>query len=214
MTRVRPPLPRPDHHPRRRALAATLFTALAASVLAGCSGSETPPAAPPLLLSGPETNIVVTIPGGWHQVINTANPVIPEMVTPTDCMGSNEIACATGLARVATTLAPSEAEAVKGVVGAVLGEKGVTPGPTISEGPGKVGQRDGYRHRFQFRNQRSGQTAEVAAVASGPVVPDPQGNREFSVVLVWVSDQPGSPAPAVIDEIVTSTLIHGGENAR
>jgi hypothetical protein len=174
-------------------------------VLAAC-GSEPPP----LLLGGPTANIVVAIPEGWHQVVNSANPVIAEMVAPTDCLGRNEVACATGLARVATFSAPSQAAAVQLVSRALTTEPGVTPGATVSEGPGTVGGLDGYRRRFTFRNPRAGLTAEVAAVASGSPVPDPRGNREFSVVLAWVSDQPGAPPADVIDRIVDSAQVRGG----
>jgi hypothetical protein len=53
-------------------------------------------------------------------------------------------------------------------------------------------------------------TAEVAAVPSGPSTPDTHGNEEFSVVLVWISDKPNAPTLDVIDQIVNSTLVHGG----
>jgi serine/threonine-protein kinase len=42
------------------------------------------------LLAGPHTDITVAIPPGWHQVIDSTNPKIPEMVTPTTCMGDAE----------------------------------------------------------------------------------------------------------------------------
>lgn len=199
------------------------FTALLAAVLVllavvgGCSSDDAPPApttpAAPLMLSGPTTNIVVTIPTGWHQVINSANPIIPEMVAPIDCMGRNEVACATGLARIATTTAPTIDAAAEAVRQAVSSAPGVTPGPTISRGPASVGQRDGYRHRFTFSNQGGPLTAEVAAVLSGPAGPDAQGNHQFSVVLVWLTNKPGAPAPQAIDEVVNSVLVLGGQPA-
>jgi hypothetical protein len=181
-------------------------------LLTGCSGSTPPPAPTPagLLLSGPNTNIVVTIPAGWHQIINSANPIIPEMVAPADCMGSNETACALGLARIATITAPSLEAAVKAVEQAVTAAPGVTPGPTISEGPGKVGKRDGYLHRFTFSNPGTHLTSEIAAVPSGPQTPNAQGNHEYSVILVWVSDKPGAPTPQAIDQIINSVLVSGG----
>jgi hypothetical protein len=89
--------------------------------------------------------IMVEIPSGWHELIDSGNPIIPEMVAPTTADTIQQ----------AVTSAP-----------------GVTAGPIASEGPGNiegpgnVGKHGGYRRRFT------------------------QGNREFSVVLVWVSDAP------------------------
>lgn len=191
--------------------AVAVFTLL----LAGCGSGDGASAGSPnngtLLLSGPNTDIVVTIPPGWHQLINSANPMIPEMVTPTTCMGSQEVSCATGLARIATFTAPNAQAAAQIIEQAVTATPGVKPGATISQGPGKVGRHDGYRHRFTFSNPGGTLTSEIAAVPSGPMTPDAQGNQEFSVVLVWVSDKPGAPKPNVIDQIIASTLVAGGQ---
>src|SRR5215217_1522253 len=137
---------------RAGALAVVAATAL---LLSGCGNAEpaTPAAQPePLLLSGPTTHVMVAIPSGWHQVINSANPVIPQMVAPTTCMGDNEVSCALGLVRTATTTAPTIEEAAKAVEDAVTGEPGITKGATLNQGPAKIGKRDGYRHRFTFTN--------------------------------------------------------------
>lgn len=190
--------------------AATLIaaTAAAALLLAGCGGSRTD--ADALMLSGPNTNIVVTIPAGWHQVINSANPIIPEMVAPTTCMGSNEVGCALGLARIATITAKTIQDATHAVAQAVTSASGVTDVAVAGEGPGKLGKRDGYRERFTFRNPGAALTSEIAAVPSGPTTPDPQGDLEYSVVLVWVSNKDGAPKTDVINTIIDSTLVHGG----
>ena len=172
--------------------------AASALLLTGC-GSSTP------------THVMVTIPTGWHQVINSANPVIPQMVTPTTCMGDNEVSCALGLVRTATTTAPTIEEAAKAVEDAVTGEPGITKGATLNQGPAKIGKRDGYRHRFTFTNPTTTLTAEVAAVPSGPTTPNPDGSLEYSIVLAWVSDKPDAPKPDVIDQIVDSTLVYGGQ---
>jgi hypothetical protein len=164
-----------------------------------------------LLLSGPNTNIVVAIPAGWHQVIDSANPPIPEMVSPTTCMGNQEVSCATGLARIGTLTAPTAQAAEQTIEQAVTTTPGVKTGASISQGPGKVGKHDGYRHRFTFTNSGATFTCEIAAVPSGPTTPDAQGNHEFSVVLVWVSDKPGAPAPDVIDQIIGSAKVAGGQ---
>jgi hypothetical protein len=192
---------------RRSRTAVLTGAVLATAALSACSS---PPHRDGLLLSGPDTNVVVTIPAGWHQLINSVNPLIPEMVTPTDCMGSNETACATGLARIATITAPDVAAAVKAVEQAMTTAPGVSMGTTITDGPGKIGTRDGYRHRFTFASPGARLTAEIAAVPSGPTGPDAQNNYEYSVVLVWVSDKPNAPEPETIDIIIGSTLVAGG----
>jgi hypothetical protein len=52
--------------------------------------------------------------------------------------------------------------------------------------------------------------SEIASVPTGSPTLDPQGNHEFSVVLVWVSDAPGAPKQDVIDQIIGSALFVGG----
>lgn len=211
----RNPLPsNPAPRPRRVGKAVGFSAALAVStlLLAGCSSNgEGSQNAEQLLLSGPNTHIVVAIPAGWHQVIDSSNPIIPEMVSPTTCMGNQEVSCATGLARIATLTAPSAEAAAHTVEHAVATAPGVKPGATISQGPGKVGLRDGYRHRFTFTNPAATLTSEIAAVPTGPTAPDAQGNHEFSIVLVWVSNKPGAPKPDVIDQIIGSALVSGGQ---
>jgi hypothetical protein len=196
-------------------LAAAGVAVMAASLLLTGCGTDSPEPAPaqpePLLLSGPTTHVMVTIPPGWHQVINSANPVIPEMVAPTTCMGDNEVSCALGLVRTATTTAATIEAAAKAVEDAVTGEPGISKGATLNQGPAKIGKRDGYRHRFTFTNPTATLTAEVAAVPSGPTTPNPDGSLEYSIVLAWVSDKPEAPKPDVIDQIVDSTLVYGGQ---
>lgn len=196
----------------RRMLSLGAAATAVAALLAGCSSgdSSSKDESQKLMLSGPNTNIIVAIPAGWHQVINSANPVIPEMVAPINCMGANEVACATGLARIATITAKNGDEASKAVQQAITGAPGVTDVTDISKGPAKVGKRDGFLHRFSFKNPGTTLTAAVASVPSGPTAPLPDGSQEFSVVLVWVSDKPNAPKVEVIDEIVGSTLVHGG----
>jgi hypothetical protein len=188
-------------------LLATLATV--ATLLAGCAQSES--TAAPLLLGGPNTNITVEIPPGWHQVIDSSNTQIPEMVAPVTCMGSHEVDCALGLARVATMLSTSERDAQNTVEQAVLTAPGVTPGASISAGPTKVGPRTGYTHRFSFANASGSLTCEIAAVASGPSTADAQGNHEYSVILVWISSKPQAPSLDVIDRIVESADVVGGD---
>jgi len=196
-------------------LALATSAAASAIALAACAGggATDSSAHPPLLLGGPNTDVRVTIPDGWHQVIDSANPIIPEMVTPTSCMGNGEVACATGLARLATLTAPDARAAEAMVEKAVLSSRGITMGRSISAGPGKVGHHDGYLHRFTFSNGPRSLTCEIAAVPSGPTAPDAHGNHEYSIVLVWVLDAPNAPKPEVIDQIVTSATVAGGKPA-
>lgn len=196
---------------RLRAL--TFGTAIAAPVLllAGCGSGGGSESAEQLLLSGPNINMAIVIPAGWHQVIDSANPSTPEMVTPITCMGSQEAACATGLARLATFAAPNAEAAAQTVQRAVTTSPDVRGGNVTSQGPGKVGHRDGYRVRFTFSNPGAKLVSEVGAVPTGSSVPNAQGNREFSVVLVWVSDAPSAPKQEVIDQIIGSALFTGGQ---
>lgn len=194
----------------RARAAASACILVAAGVLAGCSASDAKNTDTALLLSGPNTNIVVSIPAGWHQVIDSTSPLIPEMVAPTTCMGSHEVTCALGMARMATITAKTISEAEHIVTESVINQPGVIDVTTISDGPAKVGKRDGYRHRFSFRNPAAALTTEIAAVPSGPTTPDKDGNLEYSVIMMWVSDQPDAPHKEVIDQIVNSALVHGG----
>jgi hypothetical protein len=179
--------------------------------VAGCGSSSTDPSAPapaPLLLSAPHTNIIVAIPAGWHQVIDSSNPTIGEMVAPTTCMGDAEVSCASALARIASLTAPNVQAAEQTIYQAITSSHGITNGPTTAQGPGAVGaHNDGYIHRFSFSNSTATLTAAIAAVPSGDPTPDAAGNREFSVVLVWVSTKPGAPSPTVIDQIIKSAKI-------
>lgn len=176
-------------------------------VLGGCGGSS----GGGLLLGGPNTDVVVTIPDGWHQVINSTNPIIPEAVAPTTCMGRGEESCATGLVRIASLIAPN-VQAAEHIVGqGIASTPGVKLGKSISEGPGKVGAHDGYRHRFSFSNPGATLTAEIAAVPSGPDKTDAHGNREFSVILAEVSDKSGAPDVSVLDDIIGSAKVSAGD---
>lgn len=198
-----------DPSPRPVGRAAVFGAAIAAStlLLAGCSsgGSEKVER-----LSGPNIGIAVTIPAGWREVIDSSNPGIPEMVFPRTCVGGREVTCATGLARLATFAAPTAAAAAQTVQRAVTTSPGVRLGETTREGPDKIGHQDGYRIRFTFSNPATNLVSEVTAVPTGSSSPDAQGNHEYSVVLVWVSDAPGAPEQDVIDQIVDSTLVVGG----
>ncbi|MGH3766779.1 MAG: hypothetical protein ACRDTX_16785 [Pseudonocardiaceae bacterium] len=163
-------------------------------------------------LSGPNIDIAVTIPTGWHRVIDSNDLDIPEMVSPITCSGDGEVNCATGLARLATFAAPTAAAAAQTVQRAVTTSPGVHLGETTKEGPGTIDHRNGYRLRFSFSNPAAELVSEVAAVPTGSASPDAQGNHKFSVVLVWVSDAPGAPKPDVIDRIVGSVLVVGHQS--
>jgi hypothetical protein len=179
-----------------------------ALVLGGCGGSA---GGGELLLGGPNTDLVVTIPDGWHQVINSTNPLVPEAVAPTTCMGRGEESCATGLVRIASLIAPNVQAAERIVGQGIVNTPGVKLGNSTSEGPGKVGAHEGYRHRFSFSNPGATLTAEIAAVPSGPDRTDAHGNREFSVILAEVSNKPDAPTADVLDTIIGSAKVVAGD---
>jgi hypothetical protein len=194
-----------------RAAAFGAALAVSTQLLAGCgSGGGSSQNVEQLLLTAPNTDIAVTIPTGWHQVIDSTNPSTAEMVFPTTCMGNAEVTCATGLARLATFAAPSAEAAAQTVQRAVSTAPGVRAASITSQGPGKVGQRDGHRLRFTFANASAKLVSEIAAVPTGSPIPDAQGNHEFSIVLVWVSDAPSAPRQGTIDQIIGSALFVGG----
>jgi hypothetical protein len=200
----------PSPRPLGRATAFAAALAVSTLLLAGCGSGGGSQNSERLLLTAPNTDIAVTIPTGWHQVIDSASPSTAEMVYPTTCMGNAEVTCATGLARLATFAAPSAEAAAQTVQRAVSTSPGVRAGSITSQGPGKVGQRDGYRLRFTFANPNAKLMSDVAAVPTGSLTPDAQGNHEFSIVLVWVSDAPGAPKQDAVDRIIGSALFVGG----
>jgi hypothetical protein len=195
-----------DIPPRSRWAVATTA---AAFLVAGCGSSNANTNAPaPLLLAAPHTDIIVTIPPGWHQVIDSTNPGIGEMVAPTTCMGDAETSCSTALARIASLTAPTIQAADQAIYQAITASPGITSGPTTTQGPATVGAHvDGYIHRFSFSNPGATLTAAIATVPSGPPTPNTAGSREFSLTLVWVSNKPGAPNPIVIDQIINSAKI-------
>jgi hypothetical protein len=202
----------PSSRPVGRAAAFGAALAVSMLLLGGCASSSSSDSqnAERLLLTAPNTDIAVTVPAGWHQVIDSSSPSTAEMVFPTTCMGNAEVTCATGLARLATFSAPSAEAAAQTVQRAVSTSPGVRPGSIASQGPGKVGQRDGHRLRFTFANASAKLVSEIAAVPTGSPTPDAQGNHEFSVVLVWVSDAPSAPKQDAINQIIGSALFVGG----
>ena len=84
------------------------------------------------------------------------------------------------------------------------------PAAVTRTGPGKVGQRDGYRLPFTFSIASAKHVSDVAAVPTGSPTPDAQGNHESSIVLVWISDVPSAPKQDLIDQIIGSALFVGG----
>jgi hypothetical protein len=185
---------------KHRFLAVSL--AAGSVLLAGCTfpgGTST--------LTGPRSYISIEIPSGWHQVINSSNPVIPEIVAPESCFGANEIACHTALARLATVSAKTAEAATDSVKQSIAGQAGVSDLSQIYRGPARIAGQDGFRNRFGFRNPTAAITAEVAALPAGPSTPDAAGNRPFQVVLAWVTDKPDAPSEDVIGLIIQSTTV-------
>jgi len=220
---------------RKAALGAVAMVAVAG--LAACSaggtggaagpGTATPGAGStgtgaPLRLSGPGTAITVVIPAGWHQVIDSADPSVPEMVTPDSCAGSDEVSCALGLARLADLAAPSAQAAAQAVQQAVDSGAGVRAGATLSGGPGQVAGQTGYLMRFRFSNGSGTLTSGIAAVpvvtaeAGGSSTPAPSGSgsRQFAVVLVWISGKAGAPGSGIISQVIGSAALTGGLRVR
>jgi hypothetical protein len=193
--------------PRTLALAAVVAIVSTLTV-SGCSQASSDPS-PALLLGGPKTDITVTIPPGWHQVIDSANAPIPEMVAPVTCLGEHEVDCSLALTRIATMIGPTAQAAEHSVEQAVLSGPGVRVGRSLHAGIRMVDGRPGYAHRFVFNNASGSMTCEIATVPSGPTAPDAHGDHEFSVIVVWVSSRPGAPSPDVIDHIVGSADVAG-----
>ena len=179
-------------------------------LLAGCaSGGGGSQNVEQLLLTAPNTDIAVTIPTGWHQVIDSTNPSTAEMVFPTTCMGNAEVTCATGLARLATFAAPSAEAAAQTVQRAISTSPGVRAASITSQGPGKVGQRDGHRLRFTFSNASAKLVSEIAAVPTGSPTPTPRATTNFDRLGLGLR-RPGAPKQDTIDQIIGSALFVGG----
>jgi hypothetical protein len=169
---------------------------------------------------GAETGITVVIPAGWHQVIDSANPSVPEMVAPDNCAGRNEVSCALGLTRLADLTAPSAQAAAQAVRNAVDSGSGVTAGATVSSGPHQVAGKGGYLLRFRFTNGTGALTAAIAAAPDGTASPAPgasaspdssaSASPQFAVVLVWISGNAGAPGVGAIDQIIGSAALVGG----
>jgi hypothetical protein len=105
--------------------------------------------------------------------------------------------------------AKSLEEAADLVRKSVIADPRITEATDVSKGPGKVGAHDGYRYRFTFRNPQAKLTCEVAALPTGPPPPPPPpgappADAQYSVILVWVSDNPDAPKVDIIDDIVGS----------
>lgn len=216
---------------RRAAVAAVAVVALAGLAACGSGGSGgsagggtasagagSTATGAPLRLSGPDTAITVVIPAGWHQVIDSADPSVPEMVTPDSCAGSDEVSCAVGLARLADLAAPSAQAAAQEVQRAVDSGAGVSAGATLSAGPGRVAGQDGYLLRFRFSNSSGTLTSGIAAVPAGTAAsggtgsPSPSGSAspQFAVVLVWISGKAGASGSGVISQVIDSAALTGG----
>jgi hypothetical protein len=153
-------------------------------------------------LSGQGVDISVTIPTGWRHLPDQSHPQLLQMVHPDTC--SAGLQCASALASVLSTQAPSAQTAAKAAEQAVTGQPGIQGATITSEGPAQVAGRNGYQVRFNYSTRTAKFQAETAAVETGPAS---SGAVQTSLVFVTVSDLAGAPPASVIDEIVGSTQV-------
>lgn len=153
-------------------------------------------------LSGQGVDISVTIPTGWRHLPDQSHPQLLQMVYPDTC--SAGLQCASALASVLSTQAPSAQTAAKAAEQAVTGQPGIQGATITSEGPAQVAGRTGYHVRFIYSTPTAKFQAETAAVDTGPAS---SGAVQTSLVFVTVSDLAGAPPASAIDQIVGSAQL-------
>lgn len=153
-------------------------------------------------LSGPGVDLSVTIPTGWHQIPNQADPSLLQMVYPNTC--SEQLTCASAMARVVSTQAASAQAEAQAAEQAITGQPGLSGATLTSEAPTQIAGRTGYQVRFSFSNAKAKFQAAAVAVETGPAS---SGTVPTSLIFVTVSDLPGAPPASVIDEIVGSAQV-------
>lgn len=192
------------------------FAHCVVTVVLGVAGSTMPFAGPATItglnspgalvedsrLSGPGVDLSLTIPTGWHQIANQADPQLLQMVYPNTC--TEQLQCASAMARLLSTQAASaqtEAQAAEQAITTQPGVQGVT---LTSEGPTQIAGRSGYQVRFSFSNAKAKFQAVTATVETGLAS---SGTVPTSLIFVTVSDLPGAPPASVIDQIVGSAQL-------
>jgi hypothetical protein len=153
-------------------------------------------------LSGPGVELSLTIPTGWHQISNETDPQILQMVYPNNC--SEQLRCATAMARVLSTQATSAQTEAQAAEQAITSQPGVQGASLTSEGPMQIAGRSGYQVRFAFSTTKAKFQAVTAAVETG--LPS-SGTVPTSLIFVTVSDLAGAPPASVIDQIVGSAQL-------
>jgi hypothetical protein len=153
-------------------------------------------------LTGPGVEISVTIPTGWHPIPDQSHPQLLQMVYPDTC--SVGIKCASAMARVLSTQAPSAQAGAEAAEQAVVGQPGIQGATVTSEGPTQVAGLTGYYVRFSYSNPHAKFQAETTAVETGPAS---SGMIPTSLVLVAVSDAAGAPPASVIEQIAGSAQL-------
>jgi hypothetical protein len=177
---------------------AVLFAAPATA-----AGSDTPSApAGDSRLSGPGVDLSVSIPTGWHQISDTADPQLLQMVFPNNC--SEKVRCATAMARLLSTQAANAQVGAQAGEQAVAGQQGIEGVTVTSEGPLQIAGRNGYQVRFTFSSGKAKFQAATAAVETGLAS---AGTVPTSLIFVTVSDLVGTPPASVIDQIVGSAQL-------
>ena len=184
------------------------FVGVAGSVvLFAGSATATEPNPPGVLvddsrLSGPDVNISLTIPTGWHQITSQADPQLLQMVYPNTC--SEQLRCASAMARVLSMQATSAQAEAQAAEQAITSQPGVQSATVTSESPTQIAGRNGYQVRFTFSTAKAKFQAATAAVETGLAS---SGTVPTSLIFVTVSDLAGAPPASVIDQIVGSAQL-------
>lgn len=153
-------------------------------------------------LSGPGVDLALTIPTGWHQITNEADPQLLQMVYPNTC--SEQLRCATAMARVLSTQAASAQTEAQAAERAITSQPGVQSVTLTSESPAQIAGRSSYQVRFIFSTAKATFQAATAAVETGLAS---SGTVPTSLIFVAVSDLADAPPASVIDQIVGSAQL-------
>lgn len=152
-------------------------------------------------LSGPAVAISVTIPAGWHQLVDQDHPQLLQMVYPETCLQGPQ--CASGVARLVSGQAPSAQAAALGAEQKITSLSGVQGVSVTSDGPTQIAGHSGYQVHFVYTYANTTFQAATAAVETGPA----SGTVPTSLIFVAVSDSTGAPPASVVDQVVSSAQL-------
>jgi hypothetical protein len=177
---------------------AMLFT----STATGAQAASVSSLASDAQLSGSAVAISVTIPAGWHQLVDQNRPQMLQMVYPESC--SQGVQCASGIARLVSGQAPSAHDAAVGAEQAFATLPGAQGASVTSEGPTQIAGHNGYQVHFVYTHANTKFHAATAAIETGPAA---SGVVPTSLIFVTVSDAAGAPPASVVDQIIGSTQL-------